>query len=84
MKKQKIKSLVSKIRFLHLQTYLFYLYRMPPIRLNEVDLPIFIYECQRKQIAHSRATSDLIKVIEECRVEECYKKCLAYLRGEKV
>lgn len=84
MKRKKISSMVSKIKILHFHTYLHYLFSMPPIRVNEVDLPIFIYECQRKQIAHSRATSDLIKVIEECRVEECYKKCLASLRGEKV
>ena len=71
---------LRKIRFLTEHTFDYYLKSQPEIKLSEVDLPYFIYSEQQKKYAYDRTLEEMTKVIEECRVNQCYKNCVKELQ----
>ncbi len=71
---------LRRIRFLTQQTFEHYLKAQPKIELAEVDLPYFIYTEQQRKYAYDRTVQEMTRVIEECRVNQCYKNCVKELQ----
>lgn len=66
---------LDKVRFLTEKTYEHYL-KAQPIAVSGVDIPYFMYQKQRRKRAYEETIKEMTKVIEECRVNECFKKCV--------
>lgn len=73
-----------KLKFLLNQAYQFFYDAQEPITLSPVDIPYFLYEKQRKQVAYDEAVKALLNVVQEKRVDECYRKRIKELKnGQK-
>lgn len=51
--------------------------------LNEIDLPEFMYRHRREQIAKEKASEVMMDVIENNRVDECYRQYKKFLKQNK-
>lgn len=75
IKEKQIKKRRGKLNFLFQQGYQYYYDLLEtPQHLGNVDLPMFIYEQQRKDKAMELAHKALLDVIAHNRVNQCYKK----------
>lgn len=81
IKEEQIKKRKEKLNFLLKQGYQYYYDLLEtPQHVAEVDLPMFIYEQQRKDKAMELAHKALLDVIAHNRVNQCYKKRIAELK----
>lgn len=46
-----------------------------------VSIPDFVTQTQLRRLAYTLALKELRKIVAECRVNECYKKCLKMQKG---
>lgn len=72
---------LKKIRFLVRKTYDHYLYSQP-IVVSGIDIPYFMYYKQRTEYAYKKTLEEMTKVIEECRVNKCFKKCVRQTKSK--
>lgn len=73
----------KKINFLTNEAYQYFyeiLYHQIEFKKYEVDIPYFLKIEQCKKDAHEQASKAMLEVIEQKRVDECYKKRVAELK----
>ena len=73
----------KKIEFLYDQAFRYFYEQEEMPEIAEVDLPEFIYEKKRKDIAKTKTLQALLEVIKDGRVDECYRKRIAQLKKIK-
>lgn len=81
---EKIKALKDdiynrKVDFLYQNVYRCYYAQLAPAATDGIDIPLFIYEEQRKRRASDEAKKDVLNVIRNGKVDECYRACLKAL-----
>lgn len=70
----------KKINFLFNEAYQYFYDLLETPKIADVDLPEFIYEEQRKRIAHEKASKALLDVISDGRLNKCYSRRVKELR----
>lgn len=70
-----------KIKFLTHKAYKFYYDLLETPKVSDVDLPEFIYEEQRRKIAYEKASEAMLEVINNNRINKCYKKCVQEIKA---
>ena len=75
------KKQLEKIKFLTEKTYDHYI-NSQPIVISDIDIPHFMYYEQRRRRAVEETIKEMTKVIEECRVNECFKKCVRLTKSK--
>lgn len=63
----------KKIKFLTNETYKFYYDLLETPKIFDVDLPEFIYEEQKRRLAYKKASTAMLEVINDNRIDKCYK-----------
>ena len=76
-----IKTPAEKMDFIHAKTFNYYLQEYKKQEDSKrsrenITIPYFIVEENLRKLAFQKANNDLADVIEQCRIDECYKKAL--------
>ena len=76
-----IKTPAEKMDFIHAKTFNYYLQEFKKQEDSKrsrenITIPYFIVEENLRKLAFQKANNDLADVIEQCRIDECYKKAL--------
>lgn len=86
---QKANKLSQKRKIEFLRTYIFIDFLNQIIKKEyfsksgEVDIPEFLKVARRKNYAQVETDKTIKKIVEENRVDECYKNCKKFLRRNK-
>ena len=76
-----------KIKFLQIHIYNDFLNQITKkeyfSKSGEVDIPEFLKVARRKNYAQVETDKTIKKIVEENRVDECYKNCKKFLRRNK-
>lgn len=78
-KQNKLKQ--KKIDFLTKEAYRYFYNLLEIPKLADVDLPEFLYEKQRRQLAYDYAHKALVDVIADGRLNECYTKRMKEIKN---
>ena len=76
-----VKTPAEKMEYIHSKTFDYYYNELKKkenlkISRESVTVPYFIVEENLRKLAFQKANNDLADVIEQCRIDECYKKAL--------
>lgn len=71
----------KKIDFLIKEAYRYFYDLLEIPKLADVDLPEFLYEIQRRQLAYDYAYKALVDVIADGRLNECYTKRMKEIKN---